>query len=80
MRCLIAEVQTVAPRPGIARQPSIEMHPYDHQTKAGNQGDVVKHPALVAALHGLLVEHEGVFRYADSFAGRWDNALSASHA
>ncbi len=56
------------------------MHPYDHQTKAGNQGDVVKHPALVAALHGLLVEHEGVFRYADSFAGRWDNALSASGA
>jgi 23S rRNA A2030 N6-methylase RlmJ len=35
---------------------------YDHQTKAGNEGDVVKHPALVAALNGLLAEHEGVFR------------------
>ena len=51
------------------------MDPYDHQTKAGNEGDVVKHPALIAALNGLLTEHEGLFRYADAFAGRWEYAL-----
>jgi 23S rRNA A2030 N6-methylase RlmJ len=51
------------------------MDPYDHQTKAGNEGDVVKHPALIAALNGLLAEHEGLFRYADAFAGRWEYAL-----
>jgi 23S rRNA A2030 N6-methylase RlmJ len=53
---------------------------YDHQTKAGNEGDVVKHPALVAALNGLRAEHEGVFRYADAFAGRWENDLSRADA
>jgi 23S rRNA A2030 N6-methylase RlmJ len=53
---------------------------YDHQTKAGNEGDVVKHPALVAALNGLIAEHEGVFRYADAFAGRWENDLSKADA
>jgi 23S rRNA A2030 N6-methylase RlmJ len=54
--------------------------PYDHQTKAGNNGDVVKHPALVATLNGLLAEHQGVFRYADTFAGRWENDLGKSDA
>jgi hypothetical protein len=49
--------------------------PYDHQTKAGNEGDVVKHPALIAALNGLLAEQQGLFRYADAFAGRWAYAL-----
>jgi len=47
------------------------MRSYDHQTKAGNEGDSVKHPALVAALNGLLADHDGPFRYADTFAGRW---------
>ena len=51
------------------------MNAYDHQTKAGNEGDVVKHPALIAALNGLLGQHEGLFRYADAFAGRWEYAL-----
>ena len=51
------------------------MAPYDHQTKAGNEGDVVKHPALTAALNGLLAEHDGLFRYTDAFAGRWDYEL-----
>lgn len=48
---------------------------YDHQTKAGNVGDVIKHPALTASLNGLLSEHNGMFRYADAFAGRWEYAL-----
>lgn len=52
---------------------------YDHATKAGNQGDVVKHPALVATLRGLLAEQDGMFRYADTFAGRWDYDLSRSY-
>ncbi|NEX23831.1 hypothetical protein G3480_26850, partial [Thiorhodococcus mannitoliphagus] len=51
------------------------MRLYDHQTKAGNAGDVVKHPALMAVLKGLLAEHEGPFRYADAFAGRWESIL-----
>lgn len=43
---------------------------YDHQTKAGNQGDVVKHVALLAALDRTLAHHEGIhFRFADTFAG-----------
>ncbi|MEA3274114.1 MAG: hypothetical protein U9Q81_02215 [Pseudomonadota bacterium] len=49
---------------------------YDHNSKAGNRGDVAKHPALVAAIKGLLAGHEGLFRYADSFAGRWEYNLS----
>ena len=56
----------------------VRMSSYDHQTKAGNEGDLVKHPALVAALRGLLTDHQGLFRYADAFAGRWDSDLSAS--
>jgi hypothetical protein len=38
------------------------------------------HPALVAALNGLVAKHEGVFRYADAFAGRWENDLSKADA
>ena len=53
---------------------------YDHQTRAGNEGDVVKHPALVAALNELLAEQEGVFRYADAFAGRWEHDLGKADA
>lgn len=44
--------------------------PYDHHTKAGNQGDVVKHVALLAAIDRTLAGHERPdFRYADTFAG-----------
>jgi hypothetical protein len=56
------------------------MIPYDHQTKAGNEGDVVKHPALTATLNGLLAEHDGLFRYADTFAGRWEYELRKNGA
>ena len=49
---------------------------YDHHKKAGNQGDVVKHIALIAALDKVLHNHRGpVFRYADTFAGYAHNPL-----
>jgi hypothetical protein len=56
------------------------MQPYDHRTKAGNEGDCVKHVALVAAIHGLLAGHQGLFRYADAFAGPWESTLRQSGA
>ncbi len=50
---------------------------YDHHTKAGNQGDVAKHPALIAALDGVLKQETNArgeatsspFSYLDIFAG-----------
>jgi len=43
---------------------------YDHNEKAGNQGDVVKHVALIAALDTVLQGLKGPeFNYADTFAG-----------
>ncbi|MFA6448426.1 MAG: hypothetical protein WCX65_03070 [bacterium] len=43
---------------------------YDHWRKAGNQGDVVKHVALIAALDIVLDTHERKeFLYADTYAG-----------
>jgi len=59
---------------------------YDHHEKAGNQGDVVKHVALIAALDTILKSFEGdEFRYADTFAGyaysplilknEWENGI-----
>lgn len=51
---------------------------YDHGTKAGNQGDVVKHVALVAALDFLLASGRGTFSYADTFAGYALNPLTAT--
>lgn len=44
---------------------------YDHNQKAGNQGDVVKHVALIAALDPLLAnwDRSKEFQYADTFAG-----------
>ena len=46
--------------------------PYDHSTKIGNQGDLVKHVALFAALQRLLDDWSGSneFVYADIHAGR----------
>jgi 23S rRNA A2030 N6-methylase RlmJ len=46
--------------------------PYDHSTKIGNQGDVVKHIALFAALRHLLQgwSADREFVYADIHAGR----------
>jgi len=43
--------------------------PYDHRTKAGNQGDVVKHVALLAAVRHAIDGARSPFRYADAFAG-----------
>jgi 23S rRNA A2030 N6-methylase RlmJ len=50
---------------------------YDHRRKAGNQGDVFKHVALVAALNEIVpvIKHEP-FKYADIFAGYAWNPLS----
>jgi 23S rRNA A2030 N6-methylase RlmJ len=48
---------------------------YDHGKKAGNQGDVVKHCALIAAADALMAESDGVFDYADTFAGYPYNPL-----
>ena len=44
--------------------------PYDHAEKCGNEGDVVKHVGLLAALDSILGSWSGgFFRYADTFAG-----------
>jgi 23S rRNA A2030 N6-methylase RlmJ len=49
---------------------------YDHNKKAGNLGDVVKHVAQVAALDKILeVSPNEIFRYADIFAGYALNQL-----
>jgi 23S rRNA A2030 N6-methylase RlmJ len=49
---------------------------YDHHSKAGNEGDVVKHPALIAALNCILgnqTKNEQTkgkpFHYLDCFSG-----------
>jgi 23S rRNA A2030 N6-methylase RlmJ len=44
---------------------------YDHRRNAGNEGDCVKHPALIAALDETLsrLNGNGVFYYLDLFAG-----------
>jgi len=43
---------------------------YDHNEKAGNQGDVIKHIALLAAVDTILTEEKRkAFRYCDTFAG-----------
>ncbi len=49
--------------------------PYDHCKKAGNQGDVVKHVALVAAARHALAATSGKFSYVDAFAGRAGSLL-----
>jgi 23S rRNA A2030 N6-methylase RlmJ len=49
---------------------------YDHNQKSGNQGDVVKHVALIAAIDTILRDHRRAdFRYADTFAGYAYNPL-----
>lgn len=48
---------------------------YDHNPKAGNQGDVVKHPALIAAADALIAARDTNFEYADTFAGYAFNPL-----
>jgi hypothetical protein len=41
----------------------------DQAANAGNEGDVVKHPALLAMLRSVLSSGSGPFLYADSYAG-----------
>ncbi|MHB8910786.1 MAG: hypothetical protein ACYDAA_18075 [Syntrophales bacterium] len=50
---------------------------YDHNRKAGNQGDVIKHTALIAAADALMMQCDGKFEYADTFAGYAFNPLTA---
>ncbi|MBL7220471.1 MAG: hypothetical protein ISS69_10185 [Phycisphaerae bacterium] len=53
---------------------------YDHHDKAGNQGDVVKHVALIAALDTIVAAQPGrKFSYADVFAGHpWHHLLTGN--
>ena len=51
---------------------------YDHNKKAGNQGDVVKHTALIAAADALINTSSGDFDYADAFAGYAFNSLQST--
>ena len=52
------------------------MRDYDHHKKAGNEGDVVKHVALIAALDSVVDQHGGgVFHYADIYAGHAHHCL-----
>ena len=52
---------------------------YNHNDRAGNQGDVFKHVALTAATLALIEESDrDCFRYADLFAGFAWNPLSKS--
>jgi len=48
---------------------------YDHNEKAGNQGDIVKHTALLAAADAMIDTSSGDFDYADTFAGYAFNLL-----
>lgn len=52
---------------------------YDHHRKAANQGDCVKHPALIAALDNALTNSGNMqkpFHYLDVFAGHaWHQLL-----
>jgi 23S rRNA A2030 N6-methylase RlmJ len=48
---------------------------YDHNNKAGNEGDICKHPALIAALDETIAHAHVPFRYADVFAGYATNLL-----
>lgn len=51
---------------------------YDHNEKAGNQGDVLKHPALLAAADAIITASSGDFEYADTFAGYAFNPLRSN--
>jgi len=50
---------------------------YDHNRKAGNEGDICKHPALIAALDETVAHtSHSPFKYADIFAGYAKNPLT----
>jgi len=49
---------------------------YDHNRKAGNDGDICKHPALIAAVDETVAHtSDNPFKYADIFAGYAKNPL-----
>jgi 23S rRNA A2030 N6-methylase RlmJ len=48
--------------------------PYDHARKVGNEGDLIKHAALTAAVCALM-DGRRVFRYAESHAGQAEYVL-----
>jgi 23S rRNA A2030 N6-methylase RlmJ len=53
---------------------------YDHHKKAGNQGDICKHVALVAALDETISRAaRNPFRFADLYAGYAKNPLLEGH-
>jgi 23S rRNA A2030 N6-methylase RlmJ len=54
------------------------MSAYDHNVKAGNEGDICKHPALIAALDKTITDSVTPMRYADVFAGYATNPLNAA--
>lgn len=49
---------------------------YDHGTKAGNQGDVVKHTLLAGLLHRMPASSEEPFFYVESHAGAFEHVLA----
>ncbi len=52
---------------------------YDHNKHAGNEGDICKHPALIAALDKTLARsNRRAFKYADLFAGYAQNPLRST--
>jgi 23S rRNA A2030 N6-methylase RlmJ len=51
---------------------------YNHREKAGNEGDICKHPALIAAIDETISRSKDTpFRYADLYAGYAKNPLAA---
>jgi len=63
---------------------------YDHNTKAGNEGDIVKHVALIASLHSMSLLHDSdEFKYVDIYSGyafnpiinknEWKNGIGKIH-
>lgn len=50
---------------------------YDHNVKAGNQGDVIKHIALIATASVLMEQNGSIFHYSDTFAGYAYNPLKS---
>jgi 23S rRNA A2030 N6-methylase RlmJ len=51
---------------------------YDHNIKAGNQGDIMKHVALIAAVQVLMETCGKTFHYADTYAGYAYNPLKSN--
>jgi len=58
------------------RDGQIVMSAYDHNVKAGNEGDICKHPALIAALDKPIADSVNLVRYADVLAGYATNPLN----